>query len=107
MRFVSSLPPVTTSPNTREVGGLTRIHAVKPVPSDEQAVPTVQQQTARQEPVPPVKQQYQRAEPFEDRRKTCRRVSHQPVLVDLRSGPDRRRHNLRADDLIDHIDEIV
>jgi hypothetical protein len=34
-------------------------------------------------------------------------VSHQPVLVDLRSGPDRRRHNLRADDLVDHIDETV
>ena len=107
MRYVSSLPPATTTPNTRRPQGLTRIHAVKPVPADEQAVPTVQQQAPRQEPVPAVRQQYQRATPFEDRRKTCRRVSHQPVLVDLRSGPDRRRRNLRADDLIDHIDEIV
>jgi hypothetical protein len=105
MRFVSSLPPVPTSPNTRQPQGLTRIHAVKPVPTDEEAVPPVQQQAPRQVPTPPVKQQYQRAEPFEDRRKICRRVSRQPVLVELRSGIERRKQRTRAGDLIDHIDE--
>jgi len=107
MRFVSSLPPVSMSPTTRQVGALTRIDAVKPISSGDQAVPTVGQQAPRQETTPLVKQQYQRAEPFEDRRKICRRVSQQPVLVELRSGPDRRRHNMRADDLVDHIDETV
>jgi hypothetical protein len=107
MRFVSSLPPVSTSPKTRQVGALTRIDAVKPIPSGDQAVPNIEQQATRQEVAQPVRQQYRRAEPFEDRRKACRRVSHQPVLVEMRSGPDRRRHNLRIDDLIDHIDEIV
>jgi hypothetical protein len=105
MRFVSSLPPLTTSPNTRQVRGLTRVQAVKPVPVGEEAVPNVGQQAPRQGPMPPVRQQYQRTEPFEDRRKICRRVSHQSVLVELRSGIERRRQRTRTGDLIDHIDE--
>lgn len=105
MRYVSSLPPVPTSPNTRQVAGLSRVNAVKPVPTGEEAVPSIQQQAPRQMPMPPVKQQYQRAEPFEDRRKICRRVSRQPVLVELRSGIERRKQRTRAGDLIDHIDE--
>ena len=107
MRFVSSLPPAPTSPNTRQVNGLSRIQAVKPVPTGEEAVPSVQQQAPRQVPTPPVKQQYQRAEPFEDRRKICRRMSHQAVLVELRSGIERRKRRTRNGDLIDHIDEKV
>jgi len=107
MRYVTSLPPVPTSPNTRQPQGLTRIHAVKPVPTDEEAVPSVQSQAPRQVPLPPVKPQYQRAEPFEDRRKICRRVNHLPVLVELRSGIERRKHRTRTGDLIDHIDEKV
>jgi hypothetical protein len=107
MRYVTNLPPVPTSPNTRQPQGLTHIHAVKPVPTDKEAVPSVQQQAQRQVPTPPVKQQYQRAEPFEDRRKICRRMSHQPVLVELRSGIERRKRRTRNGDLIDHIDEKV
>ena len=107
MRFVSSLPPVTTGPNTRQVGGLKRINAVKPIQTDEKAVPTVENKTARQEPETLVGQLYQRAEPFQDRRKACRRVTRQAVLVELRSGMDRRRRNLRESDLVDHIDETV
>jgi len=107
MRYVSSLPPVTTGPNTRQVGGLTRIHAVKPIEAGEQAVPNVENKSAKQEPMPALVQHHQRTEPFEDRRKACRRVSHLPVLIELRSGVERRRHNLRADDLVDHIDETA
>ena len=107
MRYVTSLPPVTKGPSTRQVGGLTRVFAVKPIRTGEQAVPNVGNQAAKQEHETATGQQHQRAEPFADRRKTCRRVSYQPVLVDLRSGPDRRRHNLRLSDLIDHIDEVV
>jgi hypothetical protein len=106
MRYTPSIPPLATSPNTRQVGGLSRIHAVKPVPAADQAVPHVENQALRQVPIP-LEQQYQRAESFEDRRKVCRRVSHQPVLVELRSGLDRRRHNLREGDLVEHIDETA
>jgi len=107
MRYVPSLPPVTTSPNTRQVRSLTPVQAVKPVNSGEQVSPNLEQQARKQEPAQPVRLQYRRVEPFEDRRKACRRVSHQGVLAELRSGPDRRRHNLRLSDLIDHIDETV
>jgi hypothetical protein len=107
MRFVPSIPPVTTSPNTRQVRGLTPVQAVKPVNSGEQVATSLEQQARKQEPALPARQQYRRVEPFEDRRKACRRVNYQGVLSELRSGPDRRRHNLRLSDLLEHIDEIV
>ena len=107
MRYVSSLPPVTTNPVSRQVRRVTATAAVKPVFPPEQPGPNVEPVAAHPEAAHLTEPQHQRAQPFEDRRKACRRVSHQPVLVDLRSGPDRRRRNLRADDLIDHIDEIV
>ena len=107
MRFVSSLPPVTTSPNTRQVGGLTAIHSVKAVQLQEQTVPRVEQQTVQQEAARLTEVQRHREALFIDRRKVCRRVNHLPVLVELRSGVERRHHNLRADDLVEHIDETV
>jgi hypothetical protein len=42
--------------------------------------------------------------PAEDRRKTCRRVQHLPVLVELRSGVERRRHNLFEGVADEHVD---
>ena len=107
MRIVPSLPPVTKSPNTRQPQELTRIHAVKPVQLQEQTVPNVEQHSAHQEAARLVEQQRHHEGPFEDRRKVCRRVAQQAVLVDLRSGLDRRRHNQREDDLVDHIDETA
>ncbi len=107
MRYVTSLPPVPTSPNTRQVGGLTRVQAVKPLQTGDQAVPIVQNRSPRQEPAPPVVLQRQHSGPFEDRRKACRRSRQQPVLVELRSGVERRRHNMRADDIVDHVDETA
>jgi hypothetical protein len=107
MRYVTSLPPVTTRPNTRQVRGLSQTHAIKPVQTDEQAVPNVENKTTKQQWELQARQQHQRSEPFEDRRKTCRRVTRQAVLVELRSGFDRRRRNLRSNDLVDHIDETV
>ena len=107
MRYVSSIPPATTSPNTRQVGGLTAIHAVKAVQLQEQSVPKVEQQAVHEEAARLAELQRHREALFVDRRKVCRRVNHQPVLVELRSGVERRRHNLRLDDLIEHIDEVV
>jgi hypothetical protein len=105
MRFVSSLPPVTTSPDTRQVGGLTAIHSVKAVQLQEQSVPKVEHQTTQEEAARLAELQRHREAPFVDRRKFCRRVKHQPVLEELRSGVERRRHNLREGDLVEHIDE--
>ena len=107
MRIVPSIPPATKSPNTRQVGGLTAIHSVKPVQLQEQAVTGAGQQFVRQEAARLVEHQRHREGPFEDRRKVCRRVGQQAVLVDMRSGLDRRRRNQREDDQVDHIDETA
>ncbi|MBI5891718.1 MAG: hypothetical protein HZB47_13810 [Nitrosomonadales bacterium] len=108
MRYVTSLPPVTTGPNTRQLGGVSAAKAVKPVLPADEGVHYVAQRMARQQPpVPPVVEQDHRAAPSEDRRKECRRLVHQPVLTELRSGIERRRHRSREGDLVDHIDETV
>jgi hypothetical protein len=106
MRYVSSLPPATASPVSRQVRRVAAAAAVKPVFPPEQPGPNVEPVAAHQEAGRLIEQQ-QRVALFEDRRKACRRVSHQPVLEDLRSGPDRRRHSLLESDLVDHIDEVV
>jgi hypothetical protein len=106
MQYVPSITSVKAGPVERQVTGLTRINAVKPIREGEPAVQNVENKVSRQEPLP-VGAQYQRAEPFEDRRKVCRRVNHQTVLVELRSGIDRRRHNLRGSDIVEHIDETA
>jgi hypothetical protein len=107
MRYVSSIPPVTTSPRTRQVSPLSAVQAVKPVHAPLQAVPSIEFSTAQQGSVPLVEQQQQRTLPVEDRRKFCRRVKHLAVLEELRSGIDRRHRNLRDGDVVEHIDEIA
>jgi len=42
-----------------------------------------------------------------ERRTYCRRFEHLPVLEELRSGIDRRKHMQRAGDVAEHVDEIV
>lgn len=39
-----------------------------------------------------------------ERRIYCRRLQHLPVLLELRSGLERRHHNQRAGDPTEHID---
>ena len=106
MRYVSSIPPAPTSPDTRQVGGLTAIHAVKAVAAVEQTVPNVVPGAPHQQEAAPLfVLPRHRESPTTDRRKVCRRVSHQTVLVELRSGLERRHHNQRAGDIVEHVDE--
>lgn len=102
MRYVTSIPPAATSPNTRHVMGLSAAQAVKPVQPRERPDSYVEhQENAYRVERPP---QPQPNVPVEDRRKACRRVRHQQVLIELRSGIDRRHHNLREGDVAEHID---
>ncbi len=105
MRYVPSISSATPSPITRQVKGLVAAHAVRPVFPPEQSAPAVEQPAVTRQVQQQVERQQYRAVPFEERRKICRRVSHQPVLVELRSGIERRHHNLRDGDIVDHIDE--
>ena len=43
----------------------------------------------------------------EERRLVCRRIQHLPVLEELRSSVDRRRHSMGSAEFQLHIDEEV
>lgn len=43
----------------------------------------------------------------EDRRKMCRRIYHIPVLLDTRSGEERRKANRRLGDPLTHIAKTI
>ncbi|MBI5007178.1 MAG: hypothetical protein HZB95_08615 [Nitrosomonadales bacterium] len=79
-------------------------HAVKPVYPREQPVQPVEPRQPHQEALHPVEPQLHHELPAEDRRKACRRMQHLPVLVELRSGVERRRHNLFEGGVDEHID---
>jgi hypothetical protein len=89
------------------VSALSAVQAVKPVHAPLQTVPYVALNTEHQASIPVVEQQQHRDIPVIDRRNYCRRVNHLAVLVELRSGIDRRRRNLREGDVAEHIDEVV
>lgn len=98
MQFVPSIPPATTSPATRPVKEPTGVAAVKPVhPREPEPAPL------RHEVEPAL---YPKKDlPDDERRQACRRIHHQKVLIELRSGLDRRHHNLMEGGTADHIDE--
>jgi hypothetical protein len=108
MRYVPSLPPPTlTGIGTREVRGVMRTRPIRPTrirDHPEVVVDLGEMHEPLPEAVPVPAVEHRTIHP-EERRVVCRRVSHQPVLLDLRSGIDRRRHNLRGTDLTEHIDE--
>jgi hypothetical protein len=104
MRFTPTITPAPATPTTRAVKGLVDVHATKAVHPSEAELPQTEGSVGHAGGRSP------RAEvhlPFEDRRKACRRIHHQKVLIELRSGLDRRRHNLLAGGVVDHIDEEV
>lgn len=102
MRIDNQPPPISASKERRVVQGLTAVYGVKPVTVEEK----LPQHEARRHDVftpipPPVEQRGY----VQDRRKLCRRVSKQAVLIELRSGVDRRKAEQRDGDMRIHIDE--
>ncbi|MEQ1532672.1 MAG: hypothetical protein ABL906_03795 [Sideroxydans sp.] len=106
MRYVSDVKPVVTGANSSLVPSLSSVHAVKPIHSREQAVflVTAQHHNHPKESVETDKQPVTRL-PVEDRRKACRRIHNQKVLIELRSGVDRRHHDLLGGHAVEHVDE--
>ena len=103
MKFVPSISP----PRITGVGGrlmVNRITAVK-------AAQPVQSRTLPPLVVPPhtehmPQESERRHDPHlqGERRVYCRRVQHLPVLVEFRSGLDRRHHSQREGDRVEHVD---
>ncbi|MFA6122033.1 MAG: hypothetical protein WCT35_09775 [Sideroxydans sp.] len=105
MRFVPEIKPATTGPNSSLVPGLSAVHAVKPIHSREQTVSQVAALRGRHKEAVEADQERATRLPLEDRRKACRRIHNQKVLIELRSGVDRRHHDLLGNHAAEHIDE--
>jgi hypothetical protein len=102
MRYVSDIASTTSNRFAPQVTSLSAVYAVKPVHPRDQPIENIDRQAA----LPPELHQVEqhRDQVAVDRRKACRRFKHQPVLIELRSGIDRRYHNVREGDVVEHID---
>jgi hypothetical protein len=115
MKYVPSLPPpVSGVEDRREVQALAAVKPSKRVQPRTLPPLLIQPHGVHQENVAGLqretaaKQAEKRREPIqESRRKYCRRVSHQTMLEELRSGLERRHHRQRENDTAEHIDEQV
>lgn len=104
MRIDSRPPPIIQSPERGEVKALTAVYEVKPVAEEDRA----RQETPlhhQDEHLAP--RQHQQRRFTQDRRIMCRRVLKQAVLIELRSGVDRRKAEQRDGEVRFHIDERV
>jgi hypothetical protein len=104
MRFAPSIAPMKTNTEPRQVKGLSAAYGVKRIHTEEPAVLASSAQQEESHALLPSLPQFSN---FEDRRKVCRRVNHLPVLIELRSGVERRRRNLLDGDATEHVDETV
>lgn len=112
MRFVSDFPPPAINVGGDEVKGVAGIRPTRPEGVRSQAFVEVERAGLHEPPrqPPPVSDRNEpgRRTVFpEERRRVSLRIRNQPVLVEFRSGLDRRRRNLRAGDIVEHIDEEV
>jgi hypothetical protein len=89
------------------VTGLGSVNSIKAVHPREHMVIQVKLQQGRHVALNEVDPGMTQRESIEERRKTCRRIHQQKVLIELRTGVDRRHHNLRAGDMVEHIDETA
>lgn len=101
MRFSDNLPPLTPAPTGKRVQELLAVHAVNPVRAREHAADQTGSAQETQASRGGAVHEYQGTE----RRLACRRIRQQMVLIELRSGRDRRQHNLLQGGIADHIDE--
>jgi hypothetical protein len=105
MRYVSEIKPVATGAKSSLVPSLSSVHAVKAIHSREQTVFQVAALHGKHKEVVEADQEHVTRLPLEDRRKACRRIHNQKVLIELRSGVDRRHHDLLGDHATEHVDE--
>jgi len=107
MKYVSDFPPPVSGVDVGlDVNALAGVRRVKPV--EALTLPTLltQPHTTHEVPLDVAMDEEKRHDPHVhgERRTYCRRIEHLPILVELRSGIVRRRHNQRASDLMEHID---
>lgn len=106
MKYVAEPPQPTTAPETgAEVKALAGIRPARTV--QERTLPPLVVQPRAQHVAHPeaAGEEVTHQERLHGERRTyCRRIEHLPVLLELRSGEERRHHNQRAGDTTEHID---
>lgn len=107
MRYVSNIPPAVMGTKTGLVKGLSAIYAVKPIQDRGQVAPASERSQDKPEGNASLVSKERRDIAIVERRKICRRTRQQKVLIELRSGLDRRRHDLFGTGPAGHIDEKV
>ena len=105
MKYVPEPPQPTAAPEIgAEVKALAGLRPAKPV-QERTLPPMVVRSRAQHEANPQAAGEEKTHERLhEERRIYCRRIEHLPILLELRSGEERRRHNQRAGDLTEHVD---
>lgn len=104
MRFPNdTIPAATPAVDATEVAPKAAIRPVRPVGVGTRAA-SVQVGGG---PVPEVGAHVEVVREQEDRRKMCRRIYHIPVLLDTRSGEERRKSERRDMDEVTHIDKEI
>lgn len=109
MKFVPSLTPnKALAKNDPAVEALTAVSPVKPVQPRTLPLPVPHEAEGRDSSGVPARQEnWHNQRLAGERRKFCRRIEHLPVLLELRSGTERRQRNQRDDDPTEHVDEQV
>ena len=110
MRYASSLPPLSRGfEDKRKTKRLAETRMVKVV--HERVLPTLElQRQSQPEPLPGQVRQLEKrlAEPYQQERRTyCRRISRRSILIEFRSGKERRQHSQSGTGMTEHIDEEV
>ena len=110
MKYVPSLPsPIVGGVDRYQSRPLPRVQAMPPV--QQRSLPPLIFQRRKRESAReiPSEMPERRHDPHVDgeRRTYCRRTFNQPVLLELRSGTNRRRHTQRATDHAEHVDEEI
>lgn len=106
MKYAPSIPPpANVAGNKWETKGVGKVRPAKPVGDSQQVLqrqPT--QAESRYGATGKIEKREMESRQAE-RRTYCRRVGHQAVPIELRSGKDRRQHGQREGDVMKHIDE--
>lgn len=109
MQLVPIIPqPRVGVEESLEVTGVAAVKSAKPVV--ERTLPPLLSYAHKLPPyTPPQISQHEKRQvtQLQDRRLVCRRIHHLPILQELRSVIDRRRHKKRSTDYQFHIDEEV
>lgn len=109
MRYVQSLPPLVEPPPGSDAPTAIAATAAAHRVGAQRDLRTIPHPQPTDIPVPPVQRRHApRTNTVETERRTySRRIKNEPVLKELRSVVDRRRHNQRKNDLTTAIDEKV